>query len=95
MSKKGFGTVAIARSDNLLLGVITDGDLRRNIEGLMTKCCDDIMTPNPHVVTKEMLASSVLGLMNKEEISSIFVVDKKNRILGVLHIHDCLRAGVK
>ena len=95
MSKKGFGTVAIAKSDNLLLGVITDGDLRRNIEGLMTKCCDDIMTPNPHVVTKEILASSALSLMNKKEISSVFVVDKKNKILGVLHIHDCLRAGVK
>ena len=95
MSKKGFGTVAIVRSDNLLLGVITDGDLRRNIEGLMIKYCDDIMTPNPHVVTKEMLASSALSLMNKEEISSVFVVDKKNKILGVLHIHDCLRAGVK
>jgi arabinose-5-phosphate isomerase len=95
MSKKGFGTVAIARSDNLLLGVITDGDLRRNIDGLMIKYCDDIMTPNPHVVTKEMLASSALSLMNKEEISSVFVVDKKNKILGVLHIHDCLRAGVK
>ena len=95
MSKKGFGTVAIARNDNLLLGVITDGDLRRNIEGLMIKYCDDIMTRNPHIVKKEMLASSALGLMNKEEISSVFVVDKKNKIIGVLHIHDCLRAGVK
>ena len=95
MSKKGFGTVAITKSDNVLLGVITDGDLRRNIDGLMIKYCNDIMTPNPHVVTKEVLASSALSLMNKEEISSVFVVDKENKVLGILHIHDCLRAGVK
>ena len=95
MKKKSFGCVGVINKKKKLVGVITDGDLRRNIEGLMIKYCDDIMTPNPYVVTKEMLASSALSLMNKEEISSVFVVDKKNKILGVLHIHDCLRAGVK
>ena len=95
MSKKGFGTVAIAKNKDVLVGVITDGDLRRNIEDLMTKSCDQILTSNPHVVTKDMLASSALNLMNKHKISSVFVVNKKNQLLGILHIHDCLRAGVK
>ena len=95
MSKKGFGTVAIAKNKDVLVGVITDGDLRRNIEGLMTKSCDQILTSNPHVVTKDMLASSALNLMNKQKISSVFVVNKINQLLGILHIHDCLRAGIK
>ena len=95
MSKKGFGTVAIAKNKDVLVGVITDGDLRRNIEDLMTKSCDQILTSNPHVVTKDMLASSALNLMNKHQISSVFAVNKKNQLLGILHIHDCLRAGVK
>ena len=95
MSKKGFGTVAITKNKDELVGVITDGDLRRNIEDLMTKSCDQILTSNPHVVTKDMLASSALNLMNKHKISSVFVVNKKNQLLGILHIHDCLRAGVK
>ena len=95
MSKKGFGTVAIAKNKDVLVGVITDGDLRRNIEDLMTKSCDQILTSNPHVVTKDMLASSALNLMNKHKISSVFVVNKKNQLLGILHIHDCLRAGIK
>ena len=95
MSKKGFGTVAITKNKDELVGVITDGDLRRNIEDLMTKSCDQILTSNPHVVTKDVLASSALNLMNKHKISSVFVVNKINQLLGILHIHDCLRAGVK
>ena len=80
MSKKWFGTVAIAKNKDVLVGVITDCDLRRNIDGLMTKSCDQILTSNPHVVTKDMLASSALNLMNKHKISSVFVVNKKNQL---------------
>ena len=94
MSTKGFGTVAITNSKNVLVGVITDGDLRRNIHNLMSKTCDEIMTDNPLSVEKESLASFTLNLMNENKISSIFVVGKKKDLLGILHIHDCLRAGV-
>ena len=95
MSQKGFGTVAIIGNENVLIGVITDGDLRRNIHGLMEKKCETIMTIDPHVIEKTTLASSALSLMNENKISSIYVTNKQNNILGILHIHDCLRAGVQ
>ena len=94
MSKKGFGAVAIVNNSGALAGVITDGDLRRNIQNLMSKTCDEIMTKKPFFIEKETLASSALNLMNDKKISSVFVLGKENKILGILHIHDCLRAGV-
>ena len=95
MSQKGFGTVAIISNENVLIGVITDGDLRRNIHELMEKNCEAIMTIDPHVIERTTLASSALSLMNENKISSIFVTNKQNNVLGILHIHDCLRAGVQ
>ena len=94
MSVKGFGTVAVIKENNILIGVITDGDLRRNIQNLMEKNCEEIMTKKPHIIEKSALASSALSLMNTKKVSSLFVVDKSNIILGVLHIHDCLRSGI-
>ncbi len=94
MSTKGFGTVAIINNSGALVGVITDGDLRRNIQNLMSKTCDEIMTKKPLSIKKEILASSALNLMNDKKISSVFVLGKENKVLGILHIHDCLRAGV-
>ena len=94
MSKKGFGAVAIVNNSGALAGVITDGDLRRNIQNLMSKTCGEIMTKKPFFIGKETLASSALNLMNDKKISSVFVLGKENKILGILHIHDCLRAGV-
>jgi arabinose-5-phosphate isomerase len=94
MSTKGFGAVAIINNSGALVGVITDGDLRRNIQNLMSKTCDEIMTKKPFFIEKDTLASSALNLMNDKKISSVFVLGKENKILGILHIHDCLRAGV-
>jgi len=94
MSTKGFGTVAITNSKNILMGVITDGDLRRNIHDLMSKTCEEIMTNSPLAIEKKTLASFALNLMNERKISSVFVVGSKKNLLGILHIHDCLRAGV-
>jgi arabinose-5-phosphate isomerase len=94
MSTKGFGTVAIINNNGALVGVITDGDLRRNIKNLMSKTCDKIMTKNPISIKKETLASSALALMNENKISSVFVIGKENKLLGILHIHDCIRLGI-
>lgn len=94
MSTKGFGAVAILNEKNALIGIITDGDLRRNIHNLMSKKCDEIMTKNPLSIKKEVLASSALHLMNEKKISSVFVVGKEKKLLGILHIHDCLRVGI-
>ena len=94
MSTKGFGTVAITNNKNVLMGVITDGDLRRNIHNLMSKTCEEIMTNTPLTIEKKTLASFALNLMNERKISSVFVVESKKNLLGILHIHDCLRAGI-
>lgn len=93
MSAKGFGIAAVAEDDRLY-GVITDGDLRRNLDGLMDAVAGQVATPNPHTATPNMLLSEALGLMNRYKIGAIMVVDGNSRLCGLLHIHDCLRAGV-
>lgn len=93
MSAKGFGIAAVAEDDRLY-GVITDGDLRRNLDGLMDAVAGQVATPNPHTATPNMLLSEALGLMNRYKIGAIMVVDGNSRLCGLVHIHDCLRAGV-
>jgi len=93
MSAKGFGIAAVAEGDRLY-GVITDGDLRRNLDSLMDAVAGQVATPNPHTATPNMLLSEALGLMNRYKIGAIMVVDGNSRLCGLVHIHDCLRAGV-
>jgi arabinose-5-phosphate isomerase len=93
MSAKGFGIAAVTE-DGALLGVITDGDLRRNLDGLMEHSAGDVATCNPRTATPDMLLSEALGLMNRHKIGALFVVEPGNRLCGLVHIHDCLRAGV-
>lgn len=93
MSAKGFGVVAVV-DEAKLCGVITDGDLRRNLEGLMELDAHDVATPNPLTVNPDMLVSEALGVMNRKKISVLFVVEDDEKTCGVIHIHDCLRAGV-
>ncbi|NQV82855.1 MAG: KpsF/GutQ family sugar-phosphate isomerase [Rhodospirillales bacterium] len=94
MSAKSFGCVGIAGPDGLLQGVITDGDLRRHMSAdLISKKTSDVMTKSAMSINPEMLVSVALGIMNIRSITNIFVT-KDDRPVGILHIHDCLRAGV-
>ncbi len=93
MSSKGFGTVGIVDGDGRLIGVVTDGDLRRHMEGLLDRVTREVMTAAPKVVAPETLASKALGIMDGS-ITTLFAVDPQGRPLGILHVHDCLRAGV-
>ncbi|MFN3583789.1 SIS domain-containing protein [Phenylobacterium sp.] len=96
MSEKRWGIVGVLDGEGRLAGVITDGDLRRHIDGLMDHTADEVMTPGPKkVVTPEMLASEALALMSDPPpaVTVLFVVDD-GRPVGVLHVHDLLRAGV-
>src|SRR6056297_489425 len=93
MSGKGFGVAAVAEGDRLC-GVITDGDLRRNLDGLMGRRAGQVATSSPRFATPDMLLSETLGLMNRHKIGALFVVDEGGRLCGLVHIHDCLRAGV-
>lgn len=93
MSRKGFGT-AIVCDGSLPIGVITDGDMRRNIDRLWQSLAGDLILGNPLKIGRQATAESGLRIMNEEGITSIIVVEECGSLAGLLHIHDCLRAGV-
>lgn len=96
ISQKGFGVVGVTNADGGLIGVITDGDLRRHMEGLLGHVAKEVMTPDPLTVSPDALAEEAVALMNKRKITCLFAVDPNGsgQVSGVLHIHDCLRAGI-
>lgn len=99
MTSKGFGCVGIKESivkDDALVGVITDGDLRRHMgDQLLSKTVKEIMSHGPKTISKDALAVEALALMNETGITCIFVTEETGtRPIGILHIHDCLRAGL-
>jgi arabinose-5-phosphate isomerase len=96
ISSKGFGVVGITDSDDYLAGVVTDGDLRRHMDGLLLMTAGQVMTGSPRTIGPDALAEKAVALMNERKITCLFVVDPaESRIaVGILHIHDCLRAGV-
>jgi arabinose-5-phosphate isomerase len=96
MTAKSFGCVAVVDGDRRLLGVVTDGDLRRHMNaGLLGQTAQQIMTPRPRTIAAEAMAAEAVRIMNAtgKGITSLFVVDA-DRLIGLVHVHDCLRAGV-
>lgn len=94
MSAKGFGITAVVADDGTLAGIVTDGDLRRNLDNLLSHKAGDVATCDPVTVPPDMLAAQALALMNRRKISVLLVADQQKRPVGILHVHDCLRAGV-
>jgi arabinose-5-phosphate isomerase len=99
MTSKHLGCSAITDDNNNLIGIITDGDLRRHINNnFFEQKISEVMTKNPVTVNSEILAVEAIALMNKKSITNLFVVDSSAnslKIIGILHIHDCLRAGLR
>ena len=94
MTEKGLGCVGIADDDGQLAGIITDGDLRRKMSpALTTMTVTEVMTVGAKTLHPDNLASEALHILNEFKITNAFVVED-GRPVGVLHIHDCLRAGV-
>jgi len=93
MTSKGFGTAAVCQ-DGRLMGVVSDGDLRRHMHHLMQKTAGEIATINPITVRKKQFAAEALNIMNTRKISVLVVIDDTHHPIGVIHIHDLLRAGV-
>ena len=94
MTAKRFGCVGVVDASGKLAGIITDGDLRRHMSGkLLEQKTAAVMTANPKTIRPQALAAEALGVMNDRKITSLFVVEKA-RPVGIIHIHDCLRAGV-
>jgi len=94
MTAKRFGCVGLIDAEGRLAGIITDGDLRRHMNpDLLAQPAKSIMTLNPKTIRTSALAGEALGIMNSLAITSLFVTDD-GRPVGIIHIHDCLRAGV-
>ena len=96
ISRKGFGVVGVTDARGRLSGIITDGDLRRHMEGLLSRKAAEVMTPKPRVIAPDALAEQAVAMMNERKITCLFAVspDGAGQAEGILHIHDCLRAGV-
>ncbi len=93
MSEKGFGIVGVTEAGRIV-GVISDGDLRRNMDRLMESRASDVATRTPRLIGPDLLAAEALAMMSENKITALFVTDDDRRPLGILHLHDCLRAGL-
>ncbi len=95
MTKKTLGCVGIVSDDNKLLGMITDGDLRRHMSpDLPTKTVQEVMHPGPVTISGDILGSEAVAIMNTKKITNMFVVDAQNHPVGLIHMHHLLQAGV-
>jgi len=94
MTSKGFGCVGIVDAHGAIVGIVTDGDLRRHMRpDLMTAVVDDVMTRYPKTIRGDLLASEALEILNSSKITALIVTDG-GRPIGIVHLHDILRAGV-
>ena len=97
MTGKGMGMTGVTDKDGKLLGILTDGDLRRllnrNID-VHTASVTEVMTPDPKTTHADRLAAEIVALMRANKIYVLFVVDEQHCVVGALNMHDLLRAGV-
>lgn len=94
MTQKGFGSLGVTDGDGRLIGIITDGDLRRHLaEDLLSKRVDEVMTSSPKTIGPDVLVASALEALESSSISALYVVEDE-RVVGIVHLHDLLRAGV-
>ena len=96
ISRSGFGVTGVTDPDGALKGIITDGDLRRHMAGLLTLTAGQVMTRDPRTLPPDALAEKAMAVMNDRKITCLFVLDPATgpQAIGILHIHDLLRAGV-
>ncbi len=94
MSAKGFGVLGVTNADGTMAGLVTDGDLRRHLtSGKTVSVIDEVMTQSPRTAEPASLAADVLRTMNERKITQIFVVDA-GKPVGLIHMHDLLKAGL-
>lgn len=96
ISQKSFGVVGVTDDSGYLAGIITDGDLRRHMDGLLSLLAKDVMTQDPVTIEPGALAEKAVAMMQARKITSLFVIDAKGPLepLGLIRIHDCLRVGL-
>jgi arabinose-5-phosphate isomerase len=97
ISRKGLGMTAIVDGQQRVLGIYTDGDLRRALDhpiDLKATRMRDLMTPNPKTISPRVLAAEAVHMMQEHRITQLLVVDERNVLVGALNVHDLFRAGV-
>jgi arabinose-5-phosphate isomerase len=94
ITRSGFGVVGVTDGRGRLVGVITDGDLRRHMDGLLSRSAGEVMTRDPRTIAPDALAGEALAVMNDRKITCLLVTEGDRQATGILHVHDCLRAGV-
>ncbi len=97
MTRKGLGVTAVVDEANGLIGIYTDGDLRRTLEknaDLRGVTIADVMTRNPRTIVADKLAAEAAQIMQQRKITCVLIADERKRLLGALHMHDLMRAGV-
>jgi len=96
MTGRGYGMIGAVDADGLLSGIVTDGDLRRHLTGLMDKTVAEVMTRNPKSIAPGRLAVEAVAMMNANNITCLLVTEPENdrQVAGVVRIHDCMRVGV-
>jgi arabinose-5-phosphate isomerase len=98
ISSKRLGITTVVDSRGKLVGVITDGDLRRGIEkwgeGFLTMKAEEVMTYRPKTIKRDVLAAQAVSIMERHAITVLIVVDDENNIEGIIHLHDLLKAGI-
>jgi len=91
ITSKSLGCTAVVDDQDFLIGVITDGDLRRNFnDNFLHMTALQVMNKNPQIIDQEQLVNDAIEIINKKSITSLFVCEK-NKLIGIIHIHDCLR----
>jgi arabinose-5-phosphate isomerase len=95
MASGRLGCVGIVDGGGILVGIVTDGDVRRHAaQGLAGRKAGEVMTRDPKVASPDQLAAEALALMTEKKITQLFVIQPDRKPVGVIHIHDCLRAGL-
>jgi arabinose-5-phosphate isomerase len=97
MSRKRLGLTAVVDADNHVVGIFTDGDLRRALDrnlDVRATAMSDVMTRSPRAIRPDELAAEAVLMMEKHSVNGLLVLDDAGRLVGALNVHDLLRAGV-
>jgi arabinose-5-phosphate isomerase len=97
MSRKGLGMTCVADDDRVLVGIITDGDVRRKMltfDNMLSRRAADVMTPEPIAIPRTMLAAEALNILEQRKITALVVVDDRRHVQGVIHLHDLWRTDL-
>ena len=96
MTEKRFGCAGVTDIDGNLIGIITDGDLRRTLaENLLSRSASEVMTTGPNTIKSQALAAEAVAIMNECQITNLFVLENvSGKPIGIVHVHDLLKAGI-